>query len=140
MNRRHALRAGLAIGAVLLTPRARACEIIADYLRVVHPWTRSTPPGATEAVLCMTIDEVTAPDRLVGVETPVAEGAAMGGVGAGPTVDFPVETGGRFVLDESGTFVRLRGLRHPLSVGREYPLRLIFEKSGIVLAELSVDF
>lgn len=140
MNRRHVLRAGLAIGAVLVAPRVRACEIIADYLRVVHPWTRSTPPGATEAVLCMTIDEVTMPDRLVAVETPVAEGAAMGGVGAGPTVDFPVEPGGRFVLDESGTFVRLTGLRHPLSVGREYPLRLEFERSGIVLAELSVDF
>jgi copper(I)-binding protein len=140
MKRRHVLHAARGIGAVLLVPRARACETIADHLRVVHPWTRATPPGATEAVLCMTIDEVTAPDRLIGVETPVAEAAAMGGVGAGPTVDFPVEPGGLFVLDEGGTFVRLTGLRHPLAVGRKYPLKLTFERSGVVLAELSVDF
>jgi hypothetical protein len=140
MNRRHALRAGLSLGLALLAPRARACEVMADYLRVIHPWTRATRPGATEAVLCMTIDAVTAPDRLIGVETPVATGAEMGGLAAGPVVDFAVEPGGEFVLDEDGTYVRLTGLRHPLHVGRQYPLQLAFEKSGIVLASLSVDF
>jgi copper(I)-binding protein len=139
-DRREFLRSGLALGTLALAPRGNACEVVAEYLRVVHPWTRATTPGAGHAALCMTIDQVTAFDRLVGVRTPVASGAEMGGVGSGPRVDFPVRPGGEFVLDEDGTYVRLTGLQHALVIGREYPLQLEFERSGIVLASLSVDF
>jgi copper(I)-binding protein len=140
LDRRGLLRMGLPLAALVLAQRARACEVVAEHVRVVHPWTRATAPGAGHAVLCMTIDQVTGFDRLVGVSTPIADGAEMGGVGSRPGVDYPVYPGGEFVLDEDGTYIRLTGLRHALVVGREYPLQLEFERSGIVLASLSVDF
>jgi hypothetical protein len=44
------------------------------------------------------------------------------------------------ILGEEGTMIRLIGLNHPLLIARTYPLKLVFEKSGIVDAELNVDY
>lgn len=138
--RRLVLRAGLAASLPLMLPTAQACEYFADGLRISHPWTRATAPGATTAILCMGFDEVTADDRLIAVETPVAEGAEMGGLSAGREVNFAIPAGRSSALSEQGSFVRLVGLRHELEVGRIYPLNLQFERSGLVLAKLNVDF
>jgi hypothetical protein len=139
-TRRGFVIGSLATGATLLSVPAPACEFFTGSLRVYHPWTRATRPGEKTAIVCMTFDEVTEPDRLIGVESPVATGAAMGGVAAGPVVDFAILPGRTWALTEEGTHVLLTGLRHELAVGREYPLRLTFEKSGEVSAQLSVDF
>jgi copper(I)-binding protein len=140
ISRRGFMFGSLATGAALQAYPALACEFFTGSLRVHHPWTRATRPGETTAIVCMLFDEVSEPDRLIGVESPVATGAAMGGEAAGPTVDFPILPGRDWALTEEGTHVLLTGLRHPLAVGREYPLRLTFEKSGVVSAQLSVDF
>lgn len=139
-SRRLVLRAGLAACFPVMLAPARACEYFADGLRISHPWTRATAPGATTAVLCMGFDEVTADDRLIAVETPVAEGAEMGGMAPGREVNFAIPAGQSSALSEHGSFVRLTGLKHPLEVGRIYPLNLHFERSGLVLAKLNVDF
>ncbi|WP_341892848.1 copper chaperone PCu(A)C [Variovorax sp. YR752] len=138
--RRSVLRTGLALCASLALPQARACEYFADGLRITHPWTRATAPGATTAVLCMGFDEVLVDDRLIAVETPVAEGAEMGGLSAGREVNFAIPAGQSSALGEHGSFVRLVGLKHPLEVGRTYPLNLGFERAGLVIATLNVDF
>jgi copper(I)-binding protein len=138
--RRDVLKAGLGLFALYASPGAGACEFHTSNLRVNHPWTRATAAGATSAVVCMTIDEVTEADRLIGVETVVAEGAALGGAGAQARVDFSIPAGRESVLSESGTYVQLVGLRHPLEVGRSYPMTLIFEKGGYVLTSLNVDY
>ena len=138
--RRSALRAGMALGASLMLPPARACEYFAANLRILHPWTRASTEGDHTAVVSMTFDEVTTADRLIAVETSVAAGAEMGGPGAAPAVDFFIPEGQVSVLSESGTHVRLLGLRHPLEVGRSYPMRLMFERSGSVGATLNVDY
>lgn len=138
--RRSVLRAGLALSVPLALPQARACEYFADGLRISHPWTRATAPGATTAVLCMGFDEVSADDRLIAVETPVAEAAEMGGLSAGREVNFLIPAGQSSALSEHGSFVRLLGLKHPLEVGRIYPLNLGFERAGLVIAKLNVDF
>ena len=140
-QRRRLLHAGLAAGAALWLPsRARACEYFSPTLRVLHPWTRASPHGATTAMVSMKFDEVTEGDRLIAVSTPVAAAAEMGGQSAAPAVDFAVPAGRESELSEHGTYLRLVGLKLPLEVGRSYPLKLTFEVGGIVAATLSVDY
>jgi hypothetical protein len=138
------LAAGLALGAGLALPRqARACELQAANFRLIHPWSRATLPGAEQAALCMTFEDVTADDRLIGVETPVAAGAEPAGgdaAAAAGALDLPIPAGRSTVWHDEGVHVRLTGLRLPLQVGRDYPLTLYFAESGAVLARLSVDF
>jgi len=138
--RRHVLRAGLALGATLALPQAHACEFFSTTMRINRPWSRATHGGATTAVLSMTFDQVLHDDRLIKVYTPVADGAEMGGPGARPGVDFAIPAGRESVLDENGIHLRLLRLRHPLEMGREYPLMLVFEKSGRVLADFDIDY
>lgn len=140
ITRRTVLQAGLALGAATVLPAAHACEFFTTNLRIYRPWTRATAEGDAFAVLCMTFDEVTLDDRLIGVESPVATHAEMGGSGARPEIDFPIPAGAETVLSETGTFIRLLGLRHPLGVGRSYPLRLVFERGGVVDADIDVDY
>ncbi len=140
LQRRQLLRTGLAIGAALGLPSARACEFYAANFKLVHPWTRASADGADTAVVSMVFDDVTAADVLVGVLTPVASGAQMGGAGAGDTVHFAIPEGQRSDLSESGIHLRLLGLRHPLEVGRAYPMTLVFRRAGPLQVQLTVDY
>jgi copper(I)-binding protein len=138
--RRSFLSAGLAVSTVLLVPAARACETFTATLRITHPWTRATDAGDPFAVVCLTFDEVTTADRLIGVKSPVATGAEMGGDPSGGPVDVLIPAKRETVFSEEGVHVRLVGLKHPLGFGRTYPLTLIFEKGGSIGTELSVDY
>lgn len=140
ITRRAVLQAGLALGAATLLPAAHACEFFTTNLRIYKPWTRAALAGDAFAMLCMTFDEVTLSDRLIAVESPVATHAEMGGTGRGPKIDFPIPAGAETVLSETGAFIRLLGLRHPLEVGRSYPLKLVFERGGVVAADIDVDY
>jgi len=140
LNRRALLRASLALGAGFALPAARACEYFAPHLRITHPWTRASGPGETVAGVYMKIDDVTRADRLIGVDTPVAAGAEMAGTASGSAVDVPLPLGQETELSESGVFIRLTGLKHPLEIGRSYPLRLQFELGGVVNAKLNIDY
>lgn len=139
-TRRHFLCSALAGSAALAVPAVQACEFSTGLLRVTHPWTRATAEGADSAVLCMRIDEVLQDDRLIGALSPVATGAEMAGHEAGSAVDVPLPAGSAIEMHEDGLHLRLTGLRHGLLAGREYPLTLTFERSGLLLARLSVDF
>lgn len=142
IHRRTVLRAGLALGATLVLPSARACEFFATTLRVTHPWTRASIDGATSAIVCMRIDQVTATDRLIGVETPVATGAEILGLsgGQGGGVSLQIPKGEEVNLGESGVRLHLVGLNQPLLIARTYPMSLYFEKGGMLEAELNVDY
>ena len=140
LARRQLLRAGLAAGTLAALPSARACEFYAAKLRITHPWTRASAPGATTAMVCMRFDEVTQTDRLIGVQSPVAESAEMGGVAITGPVNLAIPADQLITLSEAGPHIRLLGLRHALLVAREYPLTLVFERSGSVQATLSVDY
>ena len=37
-------------------------------------------------------------------------------------------------------FLRLTGLRQPLEVGRQYPMTLVFEKTGPIPTQLTVEY
>ncbi|UCV03244.1 copper chaperone PCu(A)C [Dechloromonas denitrificans] len=138
--RRDFLRASLAMCASVAVPSARACEFFTSTLRITHPWTRASAPGATSALLCMKIDQVIEADRLIGVETPVANGVELVIDGAVSRLNLPIPKGREINLGEAGVIVRLVDLNHPLLIARTYPLALVFEKSGKVDAELNVDY
>jgi len=140
IGRRGVLHASLAGCAFLLAPRARACEFFSSNLRVFHPWTYATEPGRDTAAVSMLFDQVTRADRLIAAETPVADGAEMGGLGARADVNFAIPEGRESALAASGTYLRLVRLRQPLEVGRSYPLKLTFEGGDVVAATLNIDY
>lgn len=116
---------------------AHACEFVTDTLRVTHPWSRATEPGAQSAVLGMRIDQVMQPDRLIEVRTPIASGAELAAA-PGQPLDLKILPGSELDFSETGVHLRLTGLKAPLFTGRDYPLVLVFER-GLVDARLIVD-
>jgi copper(I)-binding protein len=138
--RRSLLQGGLALGASLLLPSARACEFYTSTLRVTHPWTRASAEGATTAIVCMKIDQVVKADRLIGIETPVATGAELVGVEGRKGVSLLIFKDQELVLGESGVQLRLVGLTQPLLLARSYPMRLLFEQGGVMESELNIDY
>jgi copper(I)-binding protein len=145
LSRRRVLRAGLvvgALGAIGIGFESQAHEIITSTLRITHPWSRATQEGDTFAVLCMRFDEVSEADRLILVQTPMAERAEMAGAHSGPTVDFAIPAGEETYLSDhdAGTYVLLSGLKAPIEIGRSYRLMLGFEKGGTYTTTFSVDF
>ena len=139
IDRRRVLRLGIGLGAACLWPGARAHEYFVPHIRISHPWCRETAADAPFAIVCMTFDEVTRSDRLVKVETPVAERAEIGGRATGP-VDVEIVEGRTTELGEAGVHVRLVGLKQALVLGRSYPLTLVFAQSGAVEATLDVAY
>ena len=140
VNRRGTLRAGFAGGLSLLLPGVHACEFWSTNLRIVLPWSRATIEGDAFAIGCMRFDEVEQDDRLIGAESPVARNVEMGGVGASHQLNFAIPAGRQTELSEAGTYLKLVGLRHPLGLGREYPLKLVFERGGMVDADIDVQY
>jgi len=140
-TRRHALRAGAAWGLGLAGVRSHACEFFASTLRVTHPWTRATPDGAHNALVCIKFDEVREDERLIGVYTPVAARVELlGPDGAVRPLDFAIPAGRVTLLAERGTRLRLTELTMPLELTRTYPLQLEFARAGALRADLSVDY
>lgn len=138
-TRRAVLRTSLGCAFALALPQARACDFYSTRLHVYRPWARASGPGADFALLFMQFDEVIRSDRLIGIETPIATGAQMVRAGVASTLDLLIPAGRTTVLHETGTHLRLTGLTQPLLLGREYPLKLIFD-SGVVSADIDVDF
>ena len=141
-TRRHALRAGAALGLGLAgLRRAQACEFFASTLRVTHPWTRATAGDAGSAFVCMKFDEVLEDERLIGVRTPVAARVELVGAdGRVLPLDFAIPAGRTTLLAEHGPRLRLVELAMPLELTRTYPLQLEFAKAGALRADLSVDY
>jgi copper(I)-binding protein len=87
---------------------------------------------AKTAMVNVSFDAVTEDDRLISVETPVVWRAELGGAGVEKTPSPAIRKGSATTLGDSGTFLRLLDLQHPLYVGRTYPvrLRLRFARAG----------
>lgn len=140
IQRRRLLLTGAALGAGLLAGPARACEYFSSSLRIYHPWTRATPQDAPYAVVCLRFDEVTQDDRLIRVETPVAERIALAGMPETGGIDLAIAAGQTLEFTETGVHLRLFGLQHALEVARSYPMLLGFERGGVVQATINVDY
>ncbi|MES2229500.1 MAG: copper chaperone PCu(A)C [Pseudomonadota bacterium] len=140
IDRRAAMRTGLVLALAPWAGSSRACEFYAPNFTLIHPWTRASRPDATSAIVSMKFQNVTQADRLIGVQTLVADSAELGGEGAGPQLDFPIPQGQDSELAEKGVHLRLLGLKLPLEVARSYPMTLVFANAGEVRATLNVDF
>jgi periplasmic copper chaperone A len=91
----------------------------------------------------MRFDEVTQDDRLLAVETPVAEDVVFVSAGEPAHIarlPLDIFSGRETVLGDPGPHLRLLRLTQPLEVARSYPLRLVFEKGGTVKTVLTVDY
>ena len=111
-------------------------------------WARATAPGQTDGGGFVTITHAAdAPDRLIGVSSPVATSAQVHSM----TMDHgvmrmrAVEGGllipphGHVDLQPGGYHIMLLGLKHPLRVGESVPVLLRFENAGVVSTRLAVQ-
>jgi copper(I)-binding protein len=137
--RRQLLTAIAAVAAAAMLPAARGCEFFTTTLRITHPWT-SAAAEREVAMVGMTLDQVSEPDRLIGVTTMVATGAELVRDGIAGPIDLVLLPDMPAVLRAPELYLRLTGLRQPLLIGRTYPLELEFEKGGSVRTQLSVDY
>ena len=140
LKRRQFIRAAAACAMPMAWPTAHGCQLTMGNFVLVHPWARATAPDATEASVCMGFEEVEAEDWLIGASSPVAESAEMGGEGQGKAVKFRIVKGQSSGLSETGTYLKLVGLKFQLEVGRSFPLTLVFEKAGATTTSLSIDY
>lgn len=141
------LLAALCAAAVLAAGTAAAHGYGAGDVRVRHPWTRPTPPGATVAAGYLEIrNSGRTPDRLTGASSPAAAAVEMhvmtreGDVVKMREVQ-SIEVPGRqrFALDPKGSHLMLTGLKKPLAKGDRVPLVLRFERAGEIKVELEVQ-
>jgi copper(I)-binding protein len=114
-------------------------------LTIENPWARPAAIGQM-GVIYLTVKDTGAPDRLVGVETPVADEAQLheskmaGNVmEMRPIQAAPVAAGQPLVLAPGGYHIMLMGLKQPLKVGDTVPVTLVFEKAGSVSATATVQ-
>ena len=133
-----------AIGAPL---SAAGDDFKAGDLRIGHPYTRTTPPGATTAGAYLSIDNKgKAADKLVRASSPAAglvelHSMSMDGnvmrMRAVPAIE--VAPGATVKLAPGGLHVMLQELKRPLKKGVRVPLTLVFERAGEVKVELAVE-
>jgi copper(I)-binding protein len=114
-------------------------------LTIESPWARPAAVGQM-GVIYLTVKDTGAPDRLIGVKTPVADEAQLheskmdGNVmEMRPVQAAPVAPGQPLVLAPGGYHIMLMDLKQPLKVGDAVPVTLIFEKAGSISATATVQ-
>ena len=129
-------------------PFAHAQGVTSGDLEIVHPAIPAPPAGARSAAGYLEIiNQGSAPDRLLGVETGGAKRAMLhsthhadDGVARMIHLDaIEIPADGTVTLAPGGVHIMLMGLTGALSEGALVPATLIFEKAGRVEIEFSVD-
>jgi len=137
------MRRGL-IGLLLLSlPFAAAAD--PGSITVANAWSRAAMAGRT-GVVYLTVTDTGAPDRLIGVSSPVAASADLhesfddhGVMKMRPVATLPVTAGQTLTLSPSGYHIMLTGLKHALAQGDSFPVTLRFEKAGDIVTTASVQ-
>jgi copper(I)-binding protein len=137
MSLSHRLLVCLLLGA-LPAAAARAEDYRAGDIRVEHPWARATAGNSRIGAAYLTIEDVgSTPDRLVGIETPMAGAAELhaemldGNVmQMRPVGAIEIHPGAPTVLQPGGLHVMLMDLKDALKAGDSFPLTLVFERAG----------
>jgi periplasmic copper chaperone A len=114
-------------------------------VEVTDVWARATPGKAENGAAYLTLVSA-APDRLIGLSSPVAAKAELhvmtmeGGVMTmRPLSGIDLAAGRRITLKPGGAHVMLVGLKQPLRPGQSFPLTLYFEKSGASEVTVTVE-
>lgn len=121
----------------LATVRAGESVAVGD-IRLETAWARASIGTSRPAAAYLTIVNVgTKRDRLVRVETPVADKAEIhetvmtdGVMKMRPAGIIDIPAGGRVRLAPGGLHIMLMGLRAPLKKGGTVRLTLLFERNG----------
>ena len=138
MNRRHLLLITAALG---LSPAAAfAHEFKVGNLEIVHPWSRATGQSRPAVGYLKIRNNGTAPDRLLGATTRIAEHAMLhanvienGVAKMTPAEGIEIPAGGELVLAPKGEYhLMIMDLKQPLAEGDTFPVTLIFEHAGKV--------
>ncbi|MGY2238101.1 copper chaperone PCu(A)C [Pseudomonas gingeri] len=128
---------------------AHAHEFKVGDLQITHPWSQELPPNApTVAAYFVIHSQGATPDRLTGVDSPIAKKAelhehVMQGdlmkMQQVPGVDIPAK--GEVKFAPMAYHVMLLDLkdRSQLQDGKHFPLTLHFEKAGSVTVEVAVQ-
>ena len=126
---------------------AGAHEYSAGGIKIVHPWTRATPSGATTAVAYLKVTNTgTKPLQLTGGSTPVAQRVEIhsmsmdGGVmKMRPVPGIDIAPGATVELKAGGMHLMLIGLNKALMQEDLVPLTLTFADGSKIDVELYVE-
>ena len=135
------------LSVMLVSGAAFADDYQVRMLRVSNPFARATPPGAKVAGAFMTIkNQGTETDRLVSASSPVAglveihEMAMDGGMMKMRALKgIDLKPGATVELQPGGYHVMLEDLRQPLKQGDQVPVKLTFEKAGVLDIKVNVE-
>ena len=139
--------AGLLAAVALASPLAAAHGYEKGDVRIRHPWTRATPPGAKVGAGYFEIRNLgTTPDRLVGASSPVAERVELHVTTREGEImkmrelkSLNVPARERLTLSPGGPHLMLVNLKQPLDKGGRVPVTLRFERAGEIPIELEVQ-
>jgi copper(I)-binding protein len=132
----------LALGSNLSTGH----EYQVGTLKIEHPWSRATPPGASVGAGFMVITNSGKADALVSVSSPVAERVELhssreeGGVmKMRKLTRLEIPAGGTVRFEPGALHLMLVGLERPLVEGSRVPLTLQFGSAGELTVQLKVE-
>jgi len=144
MNRAF-LPACALLALAAFAPPARAADAAVGDLRIVAPYARATPPGASTAGAYLTIDNRGARDRLVGASSTAAGAVEIhtmqndrGVMKMRPVWQLDVPARGRVSLVPGGVHLMIVEPKAPLREHERFPVRLVFERAGPVDVEFEV--
>ncbi|RWK59855.1 copper chaperone PCu(A)C [Mesorhizobium sp.] len=125
-----------------------AHEFRAGDLKIVHPWSRATPPGAKVAGGYFTITNTgSSPDRLLSISSEISAKAELHEMGVKDGVmtmrpvsgGLEIPAGGKVALAPGGYHLMFVGLKQQPKQGETFPATLTFEKAGTVTVEFAVE-
>lgn len=135
------------IAALIWWPRhGDHAEFRKGDIAVTAPWARATPgPIKIGAAYLSLTNRGTAPDRLIGAKSPVAERVELhtnmvqNGVMQMRAVDSVALPSGQTVrFEPSALHFMLVNLAAPLEEGSKFPMQLIFERAGVLDVQVAV--
>ena len=114
-------------------------------VRAASAWARATAPGQSVGAAYATLTS-SAPDRLVGVNTPLTPHAELHTMTMDGTVmrmrpvdGVALPAGKPVALAPGGTHIMLMDIRAPLRAGQRFPLTLRFERAPPLTVDVLVE-
>jgi copper(I)-binding protein len=133
--------------AIAAAPDGHAHEVKSGSFQIFHPSAPATAKEAKNAPVFMSIDNHgTAPDQLLGAESPIAERVELhrhdtenGATRMRPVDAVDLPPGQSVKLKASGVHLMLVGLRQALVEYGSFRMTLIFANAGRVDVEVQID-
>ena len=132
--------------ALLLAGNAWAHDYQLGALKIIHPWTRATAPGAVAGGGFLKIENTGDADRLIGaaadvsavveLHTMVMDGEVMRMRKLDKGIELPA--GATTELKPGSLHIMFIDLKAPLKEGTNFPLTLKFEKAGEIKVDMPV--